>query len=447
MKPLDVASASAACAPPSIPLSATNDGSESGKLSISFLLSFTNPHNDTCSEVLVAQNLSESLTNQPATSYAAQPDYFSTEDHGSLSGAHSISYSELLSSLFLEIWDEGGAKDANQWHPQSGTEPDVSYLACRAKEIVRELSSLYKKLRPSDATTVPFFDATLAERVITGSNLRNFIRASFTHFFRNIAVIHLPTFDPETVALPLLLAAFMVGSVFTVPTDDALSVRQFLDIAEDYIFRVPEFQALVQDGPHGTVKRYDELLEYVQAALLICSTQMSMNDRKTRRRIKTQRNPSLIAAVRALLSKSRNEPIAPLSPDSEWQRFIATELRARILYMTFINDALLTIHFNNPPSIIVSELTDPLPCPDALFEAETPEAFNQLRTAMFATRSLRKLPLSLASLVTLFMQESWAPSDEAKLEGITVRHMLAAIAGSSDPPTNLPLEYLAQATP
>ncbi|OJD30195.1 nadh-ubiquinone oxidoreductase kda mitochondrial [Diplodia corticola] len=377
-----------------------------GSASASFLLRFTDPHGGGPQD-LVTRDYSE---HSPCP---AHPDLFVAEEHD-----------ELFPSFFLSTCGQGSQNPTVDQQSALPTKPSIRRLEHRAKELIFELSSLHQRLRQLDPETVPFFDPALARQAFTGANLNTFIGASFLPFQQHIAVLHWPSFDPETACLPLLLAMFMVGCVFTAPTDDALLARQFLHIAEEYVFRAPKFQALVVDGSASSVMQGDNLLEYVQAALLVNSTQMSMLDQRTRRRIRTQRHPSIVTAVRALSATTTNEPA------SEWQAFIASELHVRCRYSIFLHDALFTIQFNNTPLIPISELTSPLPCSAALFEAESPEAFNRLRMATAST----KQPSSLASLVALLMQAHWDASDEAEVEGLSTRHMLGAIAGSSDPP-------------
>ncbi|EKG11002.1 hypothetical protein MPH_12005 [Macrophomina phaseolina MS6] len=397
--------------------------SDSEKLSVSFLLSFTDPRTPASSDLIVSQSLLE-----PLSSHASTSDYFVLQDDEVVPEGYLNGCNGLLSKFSLGFWDEDDGASAAECRPQPQAEPCLSALTKRAEELISELASFHHKLCQFDPPNAPFFDRMQARQVFTATNLKKLIYASFIPFSRHLALLHWPSFDPGTVALPLVLAVFMLGSVFSVPTDDALSARQFLNISEEYIFRASSLQSLIRGESQLATFRYQIMLEHVQAALLICSTQLSPNNRQTRRRIRMQRHPVAVAAVRSLLSIKMERPAHSQSAYSEWQAFLVSELRVRLLYVAFVNDAMLTMHFNHAPLITLTELNGPLPCVDALFEAENAKVYSNIRAEAAAAGNP---PSSLAALVELLMKDNWTPADDIKLEGLTIRHLMGAVAGSS----------------
>ncbi|GME49554.1 nadh-ubiquinone oxidoreductase kda mitochondrial [Neofusicoccum parvum] len=414
---------SAPAALPSASPELTENGPAPGKIPVSFLVSFTDPGVEGSSELLAAQSMSENHNSHNAISYTSLQNYLDSGYEEPSFDAFSCGDSDLLPGIFPHLLSGDAGYTIAEHEPTDS--PVLTTLHSRGEELVDLLASLHAALEREDPENAPFFDLGLARSVFTGKNIYDFIWAFFDRLHRHIPILHRPSFDPQTVALPLFLAVVVVGSAFTAPVDAAISTRQFLWLAEEFVFRAPQFQRLAQGSPTEKEDPKD-LLEHVQAALLIVGSQLSMNNRRTRRRVRTQRHPSLVAAARVLFvakSKSKRSHHSPLA--SEWNEFISSEMCIRLAAITFLTDAQLTVHFNSPPAISISELTCRLPCRDDLFEAETLEAFHHLRQSTDAD-SLQS-PYSLAEFMVLLMQDRWPGPFDPTLRSTTIRHLMMAV--------------------
>lgn len=128
----------------------------------------------------------------------------------------------------------------------------------------------------------------ILQAVFTPNNFSQFIAAHFSTFHPQHPLVHRPTFDSDSVSLPLLLAVAMAGSVHCAPNDDVLAAPLFFDVAEDYIF---ESLQKLQVSNSSFDDRETQIL---QAALLIIALQVSVNNDEVHRRIRVVRWPELV---------------------------------------------------------------------------------------------------------------------------------------------------------
>ncbi|KAJ5607685.1 Transcription factor [Penicillium hordei] len=170
-------------------------------------------------------------------------------------------------------------------------------LSKQVEELVVQLSKTHQVMVLRNATNVPDFDISLAKSVFTVPNLEYFLGV-YAYSIRSYhPILHVPTFRYEQVSLPLLLAIFLLGALFSAPMDHAVSARHFFHISEEFIFDHPNFRQLLL-GRNTPKDPTIESVEILQAALTILIIQSGINDQLTRRRIRVEKNPLLSAAVR-----------------------------------------------------------------------------------------------------------------------------------------------------
>ncbi|KAK7428264.1 hypothetical protein QQZ08_005161 [Neonectria magnoliae] len=114
----------------------------------------------------------------------------------------------------------------------------------------------------------------MSAAIFTESNFLAFLSSLYRYRHSQIPTVHWPTFNPETVSLPLLLATAMAGALFAHTLDDVASrslrpSQDLCDAAETFIFaQLETFDSVTER------LRDDEILgvgavEVCQAALLI----------------------------------------------------------------------------------------------------------------------------------------------------------------------------------
>lgn len=92
------------------------------------------------------------------------------------------------------------------------------------------------------AWTVPL-DSKAQEEISTNLNfllttarIRKFVTLYFKYWQPSCAMIHIPSFDPETVSLPLLASVIFMGAMYSSDQREAYIAKRVLDFAELFIF-------------------------------------------------------------------------------------------------------------------------------------------------------------------------------------------------------------------
>lgn len=112
-----------------------------------------------------------------------------------------------------------------------------------------------------------------------------------------------------------------MGLIFRIAHDDALSARFFFRLAEEYVFRLLR-EMIMRPNNLG-----DESIQTVQATVLIHALQINSNHNGVRLRVRVNRFPEIVAAMRHLdlFSAVRGERLEA----ENWERFVADETRFR----------------------------------------------------------------------------------------------------------------------
>lgn len=199
----------------------------------------------------------------------------------------------------------------------------ISKLETRMQHVIAELSRTHETMRNQGPRYQEPFKYALAESVFTAGNAQNFIWACFNTIHQHNPVIHRPTFDCEIASTPLLLSVVLFGSMYLPQSGPATSARQFFDLAEEYIFQHSTFRRLFDRLSPEDLS--GEEIEILQAAVTIEAVQDSINSKLTRRRIRVERHPRLIAIARStgLFQVKRKEHVV------DWKAFIRSETLIR----------------------------------------------------------------------------------------------------------------------
>lgn len=223
---------------------------------------------------------------------------------------------ELMEFHPLEVLPENTVSNpaASPFDPKS--------LESRAADIVSELHELHKALRTSDSWYDGSFDLGTATSVFSAENLCIFAATYFRVSHLDLPIVHRPSFGTDRTTKPLLLAVGLSGCLRSPPSDDVLAARNFLSLGEEYVFR-----CLVRLIPPSTTPEFThELIETLQAALMVSCIQFFRNDVATRRKSRAHRLPVLVSAMRCLeLAQTRHEPIF------DFDSFVRNESRIRLV--------------------------------------------------------------------------------------------------------------------
>ncbi|KAH6951223.1 hypothetical protein BKA56DRAFT_605853 [Ilyonectria sp. MPI-CAGE-AT-0026] len=348
-------------------------GHSTGNASIDFLLAFTDPLAHGPSRAILADNLNHAST-QDIVADMLLPDVLLDNDDtpGYVIPPDLGDWFPGAFDLTTFYFDEDCVSNQNLSVLDSKAEAD---LAARMTELISRLSVIHELTSKDGSGPRQDFDVALAQKVFTVTSLRRFVDAYFHQFHGCNPLVHRPTFDMQTVSLPLLLALFLFGSQCSVPLDEAISAGEFFDLAEEYIFRQPIFSTGPQDScpEHITAQE----VEALQGGLIINMIQRCSKSKETRRRIRFRRTPCLVATTRMsglFGAKHRVQDHSEIA----WDVFLFDELCIRIGLWTFLSDGILALFFGSLPQVSISDMTGQLPCREDLFEAETAAEFQRL---------------------------------------------------------------------
>lgn len=192
-------------------------------------------------------------------------------------------------------------------------------LSSILEEICLAFESLHEKLKLNDSSYTESFDLQSARSVFTVKNARMFLSAYFTQTYVEFPLVHGPTFAIHTAPKSLLLALMLSGALRSPPQDDTFAIRRFFYISEEYIFG--HLKATLQE--RDPLEISNELLQALVATQQMMIVQSMMNERRTRRRLLSQRLPILVSVVRELgFARVRHPSGRPAGP---WHEFIHRE--------------------------------------------------------------------------------------------------------------------------
>ncbi|KAF9630617.1 hypothetical protein BFW01_g1179 [Lasiodiplodia theobromae] len=286
---------------------------------------------------------------------AAEWQFFPDED--------TSSFGWSCAGALFDIWCNFGDEDNSGLDQLPLTYNASPHLSARLDEAVDQLANV----------SGTDFDYDFARSVFTTGNLPGFVNSFFSNFHQQMPIMHRPTFSLETAPMALLVAIFAVGLAISSGTKQRSSkARRLLGLIEEYIFTQNPFRRYLgrDDGCAAASGEF----EVLQAAFIISTIQSGMHDIATRRRIRVERNPVLVAVVRAagLLGWSRKRA------KSSWEEFVADECRIRLGMFTIMYDSHLCLFYSSSPQASVAEMTGDMLCNEELFEAETAIEFERI---------------------------------------------------------------------
>jgi hypothetical protein len=121
-----------------------------------------------------------------------------------------------------------------QMRPQT-QQKDWTALTARALEMQNALRQALDDIARVN-TMANYKPVVQAIDSITGQKVDSYVKLYFRHWHKHGSIIHEPTFDSSTVALPLLMAVFTIGSMYEKKPDAAAAAKLLMDYIEHWIY-------------------------------------------------------------------------------------------------------------------------------------------------------------------------------------------------------------------
>lgn len=347
-----------------------------GRLAVSFLLNYASPDLSSKAKAM-AQDL-ESMSDE--TERPSLWERLPQPSHGV----------ETIDPrfLFLDCFDEADSQDLGFQGMSDILSADA--LSSRLELLVSEL-----RAGAGDRFTRDLEQA-ITQGFFTSDSFYGFIDVFHRRRHYQLSTIHWPTFVPEQVPLPLLLGVGLVGAIYAnYGTQSSTLIFPgcgFIDLAEKYIHkRLKRVCTCSSSSPPS------EILQHCQAALLVNSMQMQVNDARTCRRISDKRHPAVISILRTygfLIAKS-----AGIQDTSQ---LIERETWIRVITWAFMADAIKTLFYNVPPIMTVSEMAIDLPCDEELWATASPDTWEARRCRNSANELY-----CIKDIIFALLQDEW----------------------------------------
>ncbi|CAI7639039.1 unnamed protein product [Penicillium bialowiezense] len=188
------------------------------------------------------------------------------------------------------------------WQNQarSNTSPLVEQrlgtLISNLAEVQAEMARIQNRLMPFDRT---FF---------APQNLDAFVQSYWCHWYPHCPIVDPLAFDVNSIPLPLLLGIFLTGAVFSPCPHTTSTARDHFDLAEEFIFRNPDFTTVIDGASIGSpAGQYSPVgFHALQAAFSIAVLQTFEGSSSARRRIRTYRYTDIITVTRTLSLPSKH---------------------------------------------------------------------------------------------------------------------------------------------
>lgn len=171
------------------------------------------------------------------------------------------------------------------------------------------------------------FNIDQVNTFLTPANVQQCIAAYVQNVHPRAPIIYLPGLDLETTSISLLLPMVLLGAVCGQSDELGSLAAAFCDVGEDSVFESETFQDMVYSA-RKTEYLYDNIsdaeIQCIQGAMCMILIQKSATDLRTQRRIRVQRFPALISAVRASCLTGARHRIT-----GDWNGFIREEVCCR----------------------------------------------------------------------------------------------------------------------
>ncbi|KAH8819775.1 hypothetical protein F5884DRAFT_849078 [Xylogone sp. PMI_703] len=297
-------------------------------------------------------------------------------------------FAPYTGDTFLNDLEFGIFNPSSNWHsPSLELDDPILYgvpnaapsywevLDCKAAEIrgglLRE-AERFLLAGNCDASTLSAID------LITGERIDSYVRRYFKHWHKHGPFLHEKSFDACQVALPLLLAVFSIGGMYSKKDAEVEQLKSLLDLIEYHLYTnlIPDdFKIPSQQNDTVTVGEdfYDALLQHdvevMQGAYLMIVIQVWTGNTMARKRARHQNFSRVVAMARDLrMTVVHHEPDFMIVDQPSFQRWVRRESLLRTMNIMMMLDNAFVIFNNMPNRIEWAEIDLQFPCESVYFE-------------------------------------------------------------------------------
>lgn len=232
----------------------------------------------------------------------------------------------------------------------------------------------------------------------TRLQLNRYLATYFVYFHPVLPFLHPHTFDPSTVAPPLLFGVCSIGALLCHENNMSVLLHNTCRNFITSIFEVSK------DYPQNSTPLWT--MQTLITALIYCSWSGDV------------RGLEFISSIRSTITTLVKTAVNNLVPATTPSEFLQTELTVRTYFAVFIVFGSLTAIFNYPSQINPSDIPQntPLPCLEAFWNSEQsihkmPAPSMSFQQAMSALRNKEQCgtlsPMAIRVLGTALFKECW----------------------------------------
>jgi hypothetical protein len=216
----------------------------------------------------------------------------------SFSSSHNLGISDDVSpGMFLPLHETQHWTRFVMPASQAGTGSPATYdLMGRdlPAEFAEHLTTLTLSLPRDHPERAPSINLALGMTILIQANIERFLWLYFHHWNRHSPVVHRGTFDVADTSLALVLVMTLTGALFSLSTDEVATARSMLDLAEELAFRDPYFERIASgifpEGPEGRSRA----LQALQAAFSAAQLQLREGNTWKRKHVRSDRFDQII---------------------------------------------------------------------------------------------------------------------------------------------------------
>ncbi|KAK1141811.1 hypothetical protein N8T08_008476 [Aspergillus melleus] len=232
------------------------------------------------------------------------------------------------------------------------------------------------------AYTVPL-DLKAQQEITTGLNyflttarIRKFVSMYFSYWQPSCAILHQPSFDPEIVPLPLLIAVVFMGAMYSDDATELYFARRLVDFAELVVFSSDIYSCESEIGSAFGGRRNTEIetndwsmFQNFQAGFVMVVAQYWGGSRISRNRAMENRFSEVIKVARRIgLPKCRHQ----LDERTHEGLWIQKECRIRTMAYVSLLDCAFVFYQNYPCRLSHTEMESDFPSAEAVFASGHP---------------------------------------------------------------------------
>ncbi|OQU93942.1 Fungal specific transcription factor domain-containing protein [Cladophialophora immunda] len=249
-------------------------------------------------------------------------------------------------------------------------------------EFAEELTTLTLSLPRDHPERAPSINLALGMTIFTEANIERFLWLYFHHWNRHSPVLHRGTFDVADASLALVLVMTLTGALFSLSPGEVTMAQSMLDLAEEFSFRNPDFERIMSgifpEGPHERRRA----LQAIQAAFSAAQLQLREGSSCKRQHVRSHRFDQIIYALRTMSLHNGSADESDNSADRPgflaWRTWAERESGLRLLYGIFHLDVAFTIFYDQTPRLFYHEIQMSRPCSADAYMAESFEACREI---------------------------------------------------------------------